>query len=38
MSFTPNEVRNSSQAQETFLVYWNLISVKFSSFIVTALA
>lgn len=38
MFFTPNEVRNSRQAQETFSVYWNLISVKFSSFIVTVLA
>ena len=38
MFFTPNEVRNSRQAPKTFSVYWNLISVKFSSFIVTVLA
>lgn len=38
MFFTPNEVRNSKQAQEPFSVYWNSISVKLSSFIVTVLA
>lgn len=38
MFFTPNEVRNSSQTHEAFLVYWNLNSVKCSGSIVTALA
>ena len=38
MFFTHNEVRNSRQAPKTFSVSWNLISVKFSSFIVTVLA
>lgn len=38
MFFTPNEVRNSSQTHEAFLVYWNLISVKCTASIVTALA
>lgn len=38
MFFTPNEVRNSSQTHGVFLVYWNLISVKCTASIVTALA